>query len=109
VQLEKGNVVTDWHPHLDDGVDIAIANTTEQINNVNQTIKSWVTFYDSEFTKTDEAITAHARRITANENNLTEIRETTEAQFQVQADRINSIVSDVETLDNKVDNNYSEI
>jgi len=102
VQLEHGNTITDWHSETEDAVIIATENMTEAV-------KKWTTFYDTKFEKTDESIKLNARAITANADNIAEVRSDMEASFIVQADQISSIVSDIETLDDKVDTNNSTI
>lgn len=102
VQLEHGNTITDWHSETEDAVIIATENMTEAV-------KKWTTFYDTKFEKTDESIKLNARAITANADNIKEVRSDMEASFIVQADQISSIVSDIETLDGKVDTNNSTI
>lgn len=102
VQLEHGNTITDWHSETEDAVIIATENMTEAV-------KKWTTFYDTKFEKTDESIKLNARAITANADNIKEVRSDMEASFIVQADQISSIVSDIETLDDKVDTNNSTI
>jgi len=102
VQLEHGNTITDWHSETEDAVIIATENMTEAV-------KKWTTFYDTKFEKTDESIKLNARAITANADNIAEVRSDMEASFVIQADQISSIVSDIETLDDKVDTNNSTI
>lgn len=102
VQLEHGNTITDWHSETEDAVIIATENMTEAV-------KKWTTFYDTKFEKTDESIKLNARAITANADNIAEVRSEMEASFVIQADQISSIVTDIETLDDKVDTNNSTI
>lgn len=102
VQLEHGNTITDWHSETEDAVIIATENMTEAV-------KKWTTFYDTKFEKTDESIKLNARAITANADNIAEVRSNMEASFEIQADQISSIVTDIETLDDKVDTNNSTI
>lgn len=102
VQLEHGNAITDWHSEADDAVIIANENTAE-------VVKKWTTFYDTKFEKTDDAILLNARAITANENNIAEVRSDMESSLTVQADQIKSAVSDIEVLDNKVEQYNSTI
>lgn len=102
VQLEHGNTITDWHSETEDAVIIATENMTEAV-------KKWTTFYDTKFEKTDESIKLNARAITANADNIAEVRRDTQATFLLQADQISSIVSDINTLDDKVEDYNSSI